>query len=246
MVLIDVQTDGRGLEDIQRLADEVDECVCVAVLPDESELGLDTKARERGAKYVATMGGLLSDILGVLMQMASDRTQLSTALSEAREEARRESRTHEQLRQKLTRRLGKNAEAETSAQESDGGGGIKDHAPEEFERMQRRFKDLLELALERQVYKVDHNIGGSLRQMAEHFAELRAGPRDLVMLYSDALGSKRKPGAEKKYKAYAEEGQILLLELMGNLATEYRRLFLACEESDPSDPSPSTPNGRTS
>ncbi len=100
---------------------------------------------------------------------------------------------------------------------------LKERAPDYFEQRARRFLDLMELSMERQMYRVDHNIGPSLKGLAEEMSQRLAGPRDLVTLYTDALAMKRRGVAPSQYKAYAHEGRLLLLEMMGYLVSCYRR-----------------------
>jgi len=77
-------------------------------------------------------------------------------------------------------------------------------------------------ALEQRAYKVDHDISGSLRSVAERMGFLKARPRDVVKLHSTALQRKTSDVPSGKARAYLEEGRIMVLELMGYLSSFYR------------------------
>ena len=94
--------------------------------------------------------------------------------------------------------------------------------PTLFNEVLQRYGDLMELALEQQAYRVEHNISGNLRSIAEELGYLKAGPRDVVELHSSALKRKTSQASHAKAQAYVEEGRVMVLELMGYLASYYR------------------------
>jgi len=99
-------------------------------------------------------------------------------------------------------------------------------APNIFDEMLQRYGDLIELALEQQAYRVEHDISGNLRSIAEELGHLKAGPRDVVELHSSALKRKTNAASYAKAQAYVEEGRVMVLELMGYLASHYRTYSL--------------------
>jgi PAS domain S-box-containing protein len=98
--------------------------------------------------------------------------------------------------------------------------------PNSFSEMLQHYGDLMELALEQQVYRVDHDISGNLRSIADELGYLKAGPRDVVELHSSALKRKTNAASHAKAQAYVEEGRMMVLELMGHLASYYRTYSL--------------------
>ena len=98
--------------------------------------------------------------------------------------------------------------------------------PNIFDKMLQRYGDLMELALEQQAYRVEHDISGNLRSIAEELGYLKAGPRDVVELHSSALRRKTAAASHAKAQAYLEEGRVMGLELMGYLASYYRTYSL--------------------
>ena len=95
-------------------------------------------------------------------------------------------------------------------------------SPDTFHQLVRQYGDLMELALEQQAFKVEHDISGSLRAMADELGAFKAGPRDVVEVHSTALKEKAGEASHTRYQAYAEEGRIMVLELMGHLVSYYR------------------------
>ena len=99
---------------------------------------------------------------------------------------------------------------------------VRQAAPDIFNQLVQQYGDLMELALEQQAFKVEYDISGSLRAMADELGAFKAGPRDVVEIHSTALKDKSGEASHTRYQAYAEEGRIMVLELMGYLVSYYR------------------------
>jgi PAS domain S-box-containing protein len=100
---------------------------------------------------------------------------------------------------------------------------LQDGFPDTFRKLTESYEELMELALEQQAFKVKHDISGRLGAMAETLGFYKAGPRDVVDIHAAALKAKsRKAATAEKRKAYTGEGWIMVLELMGDLASFYR------------------------
>jgi len=95
-------------------------------------------------------------------------------------------------------------------------------SPDTFNQVVRHYGDLMDLALEQQAYKVEHDISGKLRTIAEELGSFKAGPRDVVEIHSSALRKKTSQASHARAQAYAEEGRMMVLQLMGHLASYYR------------------------
>jgi hypothetical protein len=65
-----------------------------------------------------------------------------------------------------------------------------------------------------------------MHDIADRLGFLRAGPRDVVDIHITALKEKSSGATPQKNKAYAEEGRIKVLELMGLLVSYYRNRSL--------------------
>lgn len=101
-------------------------------------------------------------------------------------------------------------------------GGQARATGEAFVRNVERYAHLLDLAVERQAYRVEHDVSGALGALAEELGTRRAGARDVVEIHGQALRQKV-GGLKPELKwAYNEEGRLMVLELMGHLAGYYR------------------------
>jgi hypothetical protein len=99
---------------------------------------------------------------------------------------------------------------------------LKQSLPETFDQMVKHYQNLLELALERRIYKIEQDPSQDLREVAEQLGLLKAGPRDVVEIHMTALKQKISGLNALKAQAYADEGRLIVLELMGYLASYYR------------------------
>lgn len=94
--------------------------------------------------------------------------------------------------------------------------------PEIFEDLAVRLKQVLEMALEERMYRVERRISSHLRSVAQRLGVLRVGPRDVIDLYLTALNRLTAGLSRQKVAAYTDEGRLILVELMGYLTTFYR------------------------
>lgn len=99
--------------------------------------------------------------------------------------------------------------------------------PAVFAEVVQRYQTLLDQALERRAFKVEHPISVELRNLAQQLGLHRAVPRDVLELHLTALKAKTSAASPARAQAYAEEGRILVLELMGYLAAYYRQYVTA-------------------
>lgn len=81
----------------------------------------------------------------------------------------------------------------------------------------------MDQALEKRLYKVEYNVSEALREMGEDLGVLKALPRDVVEIHTEALSKKQKEFSPQKFNAFLEEGRFMLIEVMGDLTTYYRR-----------------------
>lgn len=100
---------------------------------------------------------------------------------------------------------------------------LEKSSPDLFKQLVCRYGDLTELALEQRAFKVRHDISGKLQDIAEELVFLKAGPRDVVEIHSAALRARTSIGVKQaRAQAYIEEGRVMVLQLMGHLASQYR------------------------
>jgi PAS domain S-box-containing protein len=99
---------------------------------------------------------------------------------------------------------------------------LLDGFPDTFANLVDTYQELMDLSLEQQTFKVKHDISGRLSAMAETLGFCRAGPRDVVDIHTAALKEKVRTASNEKKKAYTGEGWLMVLKLMGDLASFYR------------------------
>jgi PAS domain S-box-containing protein len=100
---------------------------------------------------------------------------------------------------------------------------LRESHPNVFENLVGRYESLMDRALERRAYKIEDDSSKEVTAMAERLGALRAGPRDVVDVHIVALKNKNRQANPVKAEAYAEEGRLIALELMGELASYYRK-----------------------
>ncbi len=103
---------------------------------------------------------------------------------------------------------------------------LKDSMSDIFLELVNDYSKILELALEQQAYKVEHNLGEKLRKIADKLGFLKASPRDVVDIHTKALREKSKNVNSTRAQVYVDEGRLMVLELMGYLTSYYRKYYI--------------------
>lgn len=103
-----------------------------------------------------------------------------------------------------------------------GGKALRQEIPSEFESMVQEYAKNLVLAVERQKFKMEQDTSESVRSLAERLGFLRAGPRDVVEIHTQAMKNLNQNAPSPKIKAFIQEGRMLLIELLGLLVAYYR------------------------
>jgi hypothetical protein len=118
-------------------------------------------------------------------------------------------------------------------------GSLRESLPDLFAELAQGYGDLIERALEQRHYKVTHPLSEELRDLSERLGVLKAGPRHVIEIHHAVLTAKRQGAPPARVQAYLEEGRLLLLELLGDLVSYYRRYSLgAGRASRPADSPP--------
>ena len=103
---------------------------------------------------------------------------------------------------------------------------LQESLPDVFDELVETYSELLELSLEQRIYKVDYNISEQLRSLGEKLGFLKASPRDTIEIHTKVLKQKSKGVSVAKAQAYVVEGRLMILELMGYLASFYRKYYI--------------------
>jgi PAS domain S-box-containing protein len=103
-----------------------------------------------------------------------------------------------------------------------GAAPLSEKVPDVFNSLVESYKNLLDKALERKVYKIEDTMSEDTRILANRLGTLNARPRDVIDVHITALKEQSERSNALKSEAYAEEGRLITLELMGHLVSYYR------------------------
>jgi hypothetical protein len=156
-----------------------------------------------------------------------ERRRSVSALAQSTEASERDAVRIQQLESELARLERLTAVPAPVASQVYGVPRIGESHPGEFSRAVEEFSQWLEFALEQRSNKVEHGIADGLRALADRLTQMRVGPRDVIEIYSAALKRATDATTGRKDRAAVEEGRLLVLELMGNLMSNYRTLSFA-------------------
>jgi DNA-binding response OmpR family regulator len=210
VVLLDTGLpDSQGMETVRSIFERAPD---VPIVIYTGQLDEDTAVRgvEYGAQDYLVKGQTDADQLVRSIRFARARTRTLRDLERSRQ------RELESLSRMLT------AEPSVAARML-GMQSLSESAPGTFNELVGRYEKLLDNALGQQVHQTQEEVSGKLRKLAEAIGFLKGGPRDVVLIHTAALKRKREISPTQKVKAYFQEGRFLLLELMGDLASFYRR-----------------------
>ena len=112
---------------------------------------------------------------------------------------------------------------------------LREHMPDTFNELAQQYGGLIDRALEKRVYKVQQDISKGLSLLARELGLVKAGPRDVIDIHAVTLRAKTKGALPQKADVYAEEGRLMLLELMGHLLSHYRDSCLDAPKANQSD-----------
>ena len=101
---------------------------------------------------------------------------------------------------------------------------LHERVPLEHSDIVERYARLLDTALSRKAYRGQgEGFADDLRALAERLGDLGAGPREVTGVHARALRHAVRGATASKTQALLSEGRLLALEMMGNLASYYRR-----------------------
>lgn len=106
-----------------------------------------------------------------------------------------------------------------------GSESLRESKPDIFAELVQNYSEIIDVALEEKAYKIEHNIRDRLSALARQLGFLQATPRDVIEIHTTVLKNKTQYNARKS-QAYATEGRLIILELMGYLTAYYRKYFI--------------------
>jgi PAS domain S-box-containing protein len=151
-------------------------------------------------------------------------TGASLVVRDIREQRRQEADRIARIKEELLSLEGLHETGRTRVSaETYGHRDVRTGYPEVFEELVRQFTAAMDLGLREEVYGKREAARDRLIAMAEHLGYLKAGPRDVVEVYTEALRRTSGEEAGPKGRARADQGRLAALELMGHLVSCYRR-----------------------
>lgn len=193
--------DSRGLDtflDLHRAHPEIP----VVIMTGMQDEGLALTAMESGAQDYLYKGNLSGQSLVQSLRWGI-----------ARERSRA---------QALERSTNAGAVSRPAARDDEPFGRLRDSDPRKFAELVGRYAELLEIAVDRWVYKSEQGLDFELRALTQELSALNAGPRDITDMHTAALGLKAPASVGARSKALVDQGRLFALQLMGYLAAHYR------------------------
>ncbi len=228
VVLLDLNLpDSTGLhtfEAVFAVAKDIPVLVLTALADEDAGI----KAVQLGAQEFLVKAQVQNALLGRVIRFVIERHQLKHTLNllRQREEQKREFASMELMSRPrgtaLTARL-------YSASP------LRESAVAQFDAIVSRYGGILDMALDWRVHREDNHNSKDLLELGFDLGLLHAGPRDVIDVHVRSLKSRISDACEKKAQAYMDEGRLIVLELMGNLAGFYRRLAIVPREKELSD-----------
>lgn len=193
---------------------------------DDADLGL--KAIQVGAQDFLVKGDLAPELIRRSVRYALERHKILMRLEAAEYE-------NLQTRERLSlQRLAAAPQASTSARAFQVT-RLHDGAPLQFSDIVNEYGEMLENAVDQTVTQADLRVPLRLKHLAVRLGRLKVAPRDVVDIHLSALKARTVQMTGRKAKAISDEGRIVLLELMGYLAGEYRVFALGRGHSPAAD-----------
>lgn len=190
----------------------------VVVLTGLEDTKVGTRAMQNGAQDYLVKREIDPPLLGKAVRYAIERVKLQHSLDELkqREANRRNMESIEQMSAPLTTTVTARMYA---------GDPLRNSLPEEYRRAVEQYGAMIHEAMEVRTFKMRNSVPDKLRALGEHLGFLRASPRDVVEICTAALRDMVLDENPLRSATVMEEGRLLLIELMGNLANYYRYFY---------------------
>jgi len=212
ILLVDLSLpDSQGVQTVRDLVGRYPHLPLVVLTSsDDQELALE--ALRAGAQDFLVKGEIDPEDLGRSLRYAMER--------------------HRTLRQELGMLGRVSADPDTSITSGlFGVKSLKEGAPKVYGEMLDAYASLLTRSMEEQAVKVEEMASEGLQLLAQRLGHMRAGPRDVVGLHTEALKRLTESVRARQVRAYVNEGRMMVLKLMGYLVSYYRYQSLGAGRS---------------
>lgn len=219
VILLDLMLpDSRGLDTLEKIIQNCPNTPVVVQTGAEEET-IVVQALQLGAYGFVPKRILDSNLLVYGIRLAIER-HIQVVQGEAVKQQTQQDKEFEWLDQ-----LAETAKTNITARLY-GTSSLRESVPEIFQEHVEMYAKAMDLALETQVFKVEHRISEKLRNQAEKLGVLKASPRDVIDIHTTALRVKTQSVNMPKAQAYVTEGRLMVLEMMGYLTAYYRKFYI--------------------
>lgn len=101
---------------------------------------------------------------------------------------------------------------------------LRDRSPQAFLELARHYERVLVASADARTFQQREEIADELNGIADRLGVLNAGPRDVIDVHKMAIAQRLEGVSMGRARAAIEEARMLLLQLMGYLASFYRNL----------------------
>ena len=215
VVLLDISLpDGNGLESLSEIQSTSPSLPVIVLTGMSDQFAL--QSLQNGAQDYLTKGEMTSQLLVRSLRYAIERKRLLREL-----QATRQRELGERDTASLRRATSSTRSPVTAAMF--GQITLQHREPNLFERSVDCYEELIDTAIKKRAFKVEDDVSGRLRSLAEEIGSVGAAPRDILDIHLQALNRKTKDAKPARVQVCNDEGRYLMLELVGHLCSYYRR-----------------------
>ncbi len=211
--------DSQGLDTLIKLREEVSTIPIIVEMDDQNEETI-VKSFQLGADGYLLIKSIDSNLLIHEIRLGIERQKYRAKLRKENQEL-----TQEKEFADLDSIIKSSGQTSVTSRLF-GAYPLQESLPEIFEELAETYGNLLELALEQRIFKVDHNLSEQLRTLGDKLGFLKASPRDAIEIHTKVLKEKSRDIPVVKAQVYVSEGRLMILELMGYLASFYRKYYI--------------------
>ncbi|MDJ0659739.1 MAG: response regulator [Crocosphaera sp.] len=220
VILLDLDLpDSHGLDTLIKLRENVTNIPIIVEMDGQSE-GAVVESFQLGADGYLQIKSLDSNLLIHEIRLGIERQKYRSKINQKQQEIRQEQEFSD-----LDDLIKSSRDTSVTARLF-GAYPLQESLPDIFDELAENYGKLLDLALEQRMFKVDYNISEKLRTLGEKLGFLKASPRDAIEIHTKVLKEKSKDVPMAKAQAYVVEGRLMILELMGYLASFYRKYYI--------------------
>lgn len=213
-ILLDLNLpDSSGVSTVEKVV-AASQGVAVVVLTGQEDEDVGLATLNMFAQDYLPKSDLNSSLLVRSLRYAMERARLLVRLDEANERGRRE----RELRN-MERLVHDSGQATGVTASLYGRLPLRKHSSPLFEELMAEYRELLERNLNEQLYREEQSSKVTVQGFAARLGFLNAGPQDVIDIHVETL---KELTGSPRHQAYVDEGRMLLLALMGRLASYYR------------------------